>query len=424
MITELLRRIILGKKERFLFKGYQNGLVDFNSIDRETGIYIHIPFCQTICPYCPYNKIIYDKNKALAYKEALIQELSLYKEYLVNKNISSVYIGGGTPTLLLSELIEIIQFIRDNFNFKGDIGIEVHPNEANAEVFSTLVDIGINLISLGVQTFNNQALKNIGRNYSALDIEHALSLIKDYNFKCVDIDIMTNLPGQTIEDIKYDLEKIYSYDIDQLSIYPMIIFPMTKIGKDIKQKSISRFSEFQERYILKVIDETSQNYGYHRTSVWTYGKSHHNRYTSVTRESFVGFGAGATSLYGDYFYLNTFDVDEYINAVKHQRIPINLVNVMNEREKMIFWIFWRCYEGTIDMQRFHELFDKDLDKEFKLLINLLKLLRITKKQGTEIKLTDWGRFAYHYTEKQYSIHYLNHLWENSMKQPWIKEIQI
>lgn len=423
MITDLFRRII-GKKDKFLFKGYQEKMVDFNTIDHETGIYIHIPFCQTLCPYCPYNKVLYDRNKALAYKEALLQELILYQKYISNKNITSVYIGGGTPTLLLSELREILAFIRDNYHFQGDIGIEIHPHDASEALFRELERLGINLISLGVQTFNDQILKQLGRNYRSHDIDQMLSMVNHFHFKCVDVDIMTNLPGQTMEDIIYDLQRVYSYKIDQLSIYPLIIFPLTNLGKQIKQKGLRRFTEIQEGKILNLIDTISQEHGYERSSVWTYCKDQHNRYTSVTRESFIGLGAGATSLFGNYFYLNTFHVDEYIRALQQKRMPINLVNTMNKREKMIFWIFWRCYDGVINTQRFHQLFDENIEKEFRLLFGLLKLFRLCNKQGSNYLLTDWGRFAYHYVEKQYSLHYLNHLWAESMHQPWIEEIKL
>ena len=117
-------------------------------------------------------------------------------------------------------------------------------------------------------------------------------------------------------------------------------------------------------------------------------------------------------------------MDEYIRALKEKRLPINLVSTMNAREQMIFWIFWRCYDGMIDARAFQTRFNKDPEQEFKLLFRLLKILGITKKQGSQIILTDWGRWAYHYVEKQYSLHYLNHLWEQSMKHPWIDEIKI
>ncbi|GAA0179555.1 radical SAM family heme chaperone HemW [Clostridium sediminicola] len=424
MITDLLSRIILGKKDKFIFKGYESRMIDFSRIEEEIGIYIHIPFCKSICPYCPYNKVVYEKNMAEKYVEALLKEFNLYKDEIQNKKITSIYFGGGTPTLVAKELIEFIQYIKKTISFDGDIGMEVYPSQVNTNLLNTLKELGVNMISLGVQTFDDDILKFLGRNYTAKDIDIAIKLIKSYGFKCVDIDIMSNLPGQSIEQIEYDLKKVYSYGIDQLSIYPLIVFPLTNMSKVINDRGLSRFNEFQEINILKLIDAISSEYGYKRNSVWTYGKEDNNRYTSVTRESFIGLGAGASSLFGDYFYLNTFNVDEYIKAVNEKKKPINLVNVMNEKEKMIFWIFWRCYDGVIDENRFKELFGKDMKKEFRLLFTALKFLRMSKQQQNKLVLTNFGRYAYHYVEKQYSIHYLNKLWQSSMEKAWIEEIKI
>ncbi len=110
---------------------------------------------------------------------------------------------------------------------------------------------------------------------------------------------------------------------------------------------------FTGEKILGLIDEVSRKNGYKRSSVWTYGKDGGNRYTSVTRESFVGIGAGASSLIDGYFYLNTFSVGEYIKALGKGKLPINMVNRMSKREKMIFRVFWRCYDGVIDGNSLH-----------------------------------------------------------------------
>jgi oxygen-independent coproporphyrinogen-3 oxidase len=424
MITDLMRRAILGKKDKFLFESYREGLVDFGGINSGTGLYIHIPFCKKICPFCPYNKTIYKKDTARRYKQALVNELRLYGRVLQNKSITSVYIGGGTPTLMADELKEILEFIQSSFNFTGDIGIEVHPSEADDKLFSDLRQMGVNLVSLGVQTFNDEILDFLGRGYESAEAEKALSLVRKHGFKCVDVDIMTNLPGQTVEDIKHDIEKVYSYDIDQLSVYPLIIFPMTKMGGAIKESGLSRLSGLYEKKILGIIDGISREKGYYRSSVWTYGRKYSRRYTSVTRESFIGIGAGASSLAGEHFYLNTFSVEEYIKALEHGKLPINLVNRMSEKERMIFWIFWRCYDGVIDGSRFTRLYNADLKKEFPLLFTLLKVLGMAKESGGKFLLTERGRYAYHLVEKQYSVRYLNDLWQASMNRPWIEEIRL
>lgn len=424
MITDLLRRTILGKKEKFMFRRYGEGMIDFNRIDKETGIYIHIPFCRSLCPYCPYNKTLYEEEKAKAYKKALIKELALYQEKLQDRRITSIYFGGGTPTLLITEIKEIVNYVKKNYSFRGDVGIEIHPKEVNHHLLKDLKEIGVNMVSLGVQTFKEDILQFLGRGYGIEEIEKALTTIKEHDFQCVDIDIMTNLPGQTLEDIQFDLKKVYSYEINQLSIYPLIIFPMTKMDRIIKEKKLNRFGELEEKKILEMIDKISKEAGYESSSIWTYSKNKDNRYTSVTRESFVGFGAGASSHFGNYFYLNTFDVEAYIETLEMGSLPINIVNEMTEKEKMVFWIFWRCYDGVIDEESFQKLFQKEMKREFRLLFSLLRALGMATKEGKKYVLTQLGRFAFHFVEKQYSIYYLNNLWHQSMQQPWIEEVEI
>ncbi len=424
MVTSILRRSILGKKDKFLFKRYREGSIDFDSIKDGIGLYVHIPFCSSICPYCPYNKILYDKRKADLYKGALMKEIDMFRDRVGNKKISSLYFGGGTPGLLVDEIGELVDYIRENYGFNGDIGIELHPKGLSPQILGQLKEMGVNMISLGVQTFREDILKFLGRDYGIKDIEEAINLIKSYEFQCVDIDIMTNLPNQSLEDIERDVKKAYSYGVDQLSIYPLIVFPMTKLDKIIRDNQIIRFSGLEERKILQVIDSISEKAAYKRTSIWTYSKDRKNRYSSVTRENFIGFGAGASSHFDNYFYLNTFNVDAYIEALDRGDLAINLVNYMTDREKMIFWIFWRSYDGLIEGDRFKVLFKKDMEEEFKLLFFLFKFLNMAKKKGDKYILTERGRFAYHLVEKQYSIHYLNYLWERSMLDPWIQEVRI
>ncbi|MDR3600159.1 MAG: coproporphyrinogen III oxidase family protein, partial [Desulfosporosinus sp.] len=142
------------------------------------------------------------------------------------------------------------------------------------------------------------------------------------------------------------------------------------------------------------------------------------------RERFLGLGASATSLYSMYFYLNTFDVEEYIKAIENGRKPISLVNHMNDREQQVFWLFWRCYDMSISRKRFSELFGKSLNKEFRSMVSGLKILGLAKEQGGDLRLTQLGSFCYHFVEKQYSLRYLNNLWDASRQEPWPKRLEL
>ncbi len=421
MLTKILRQFIAKKKGPFIFRAYDDNIC-FTSIPENIGLYIHIPFCQTLCHYCPYNKTIYDAEQAGKYQKALLLELSLLKEYLTHKQITSIYIGGGTPTLMLPQLGEIVAWIRKNLGFKGDLGIEIYPRDIDQDILTQLREMGINLISIGVQTFNDRLLQFLGRRYTGREARKAVELITESDFECVDVDIMFNLPDQDLDDIERDISICYKADIDQISIYPLIIFPLTPLHEEIKGQGLHTYNFLQEYSILKKIEKLSAQWDYVKTSIWTYGKRSTKRYTSVTRESFIGVGAGATSLFSNYFYLNTFNTGAYIRKLQQGQLPINLVNEMSARERMAFWLFWRCYETCIDTKRFEELFGKEFSREFPLLEKGLLVSGLAKKSGNSIKLTGFGAYLYHLLEKHYSLTYLNDMWAACMANPWLEEM--
>lgn len=424
MLTKALRLIVAHKPDKYSFVPFDGSGIDFFSLPQELGLYIHIPFCRSICPYCPYNKILYDKALANQYYTAILNEFELYLPFLKGKELTSIYIGGGTPTLMIEQLTLLLSKIKSQTGFNGDIGIEIHPHEAKPEIFAKVKQANINLVSIGVQSFNSSSLCFLERGYDSEKSHQAVMHAIGAKFDTVDIDLMYNIPGQTEKDIKEDLTSCLLYGVDQVSIYPLIIFPLTPLHEKMLSTNTQRFSEIEEYKLQKTLDKIATSFGYERTSIWTYAKKNTKRYTSVTRETFLGLGASATSLYNDYFYLNTFSVEDYIKTVGAKRFPISLVNYMNTREKQVFWLFWRCYDTVIPRQKFCELFGTSLDKNFPLLVSILKLCGLAKDDGATLKLTGLGSFCYHFIEKQYSLKYLNALWEESMKNSWPKRLDL
>lgn len=423
MLTGFLRRIIAKKKRPFYFGKYSDN-IDFTRVPDKTGLYIHIPFCRSICSFCPYNKVKYDAGLAHAYAQALFTELQLLKAVLPVRAIDSIYIGGGTPILMLDELTELLAWIRGNIAAASNIGIELHPLEATLPLLRRVKGAGINMVSLGIQSFDDLRLKELGRNYSGSQARAALARTVAMGFDCVDADIMFNLPNQTAADIEQDVSLCLRAGVDQLSAYPLIVFPLTPLGQHLKQLKARRFSSWQEYGILQRIEAVAERLGYCRTSVWTYGREKGPKYTSVTRESFVGVGAGATSQFGNFFYLNTFNVQAYIERVNQGVLPINLVTAMNQREEMAYWLFWRCYENVIDLGRFKQKFGVCLREEFPHIRNLARLTGLAREEGNSFKLTERGMFLYHLIEKHYSTSYLNDMWAASMKQPWLDSFSL
>lgn len=423
MLTKMLRRVVAKKKRPFFFQRY-NSNVDFAAAPDDVGLYIHIPFCTALCPYCPYNKMEYDARLARGYRTALLRELGLLKELLPRKKFRSIYVGGGTPTLMLDEVAELLGWVRQQFGPVDNIGIEVHPQQAGPHVLEKIKAAGINMVSLGIQSFDDRKLKELGRNYSGSEALGALEAAVGASFDCVDADIMYNLPNQTVASVERDVSLCLQAGVDQLSVYPLIVFPLTALHRRLQRRKVRRFSPLQEYRVLKNIDAVAKSHGYARASVWTYCRPNAPKYTSVTRESFVGVGAGAASQFGNYFYLNTFDVRAYIERASQGRLPINLVNVMGRRELMAYWLFWRCYESAIDLDRFYQLFGVRLQDQFPLLHRLARLARLARKEGNCLQLTPAGLYFYHLLEKHYSLTYLNDMWAASMGQPWLDKVSL
>jgi len=354
----------------------------------------------------------------------MLKEIELYRPFLKGKRISSIYIGGGTPFLMISEITRILEKMKSKFHFEGDAGMEIHPREATPGCLAAVKKAGINLVSVGVQSFHPASLNFLERGYKAEDSHRAVVNTLHAGFDAVDADLMYNIPGQMVADIENDFETCLSYGVDQVSVYPLIVFPLTSLQQKIKLTGARRFSEMKEYKIRRSLDQVAAAHGYEQTSIWTYGKKGAKRYTSVTRDTFLGVGASAASLYDKYFYLNTFDAKEYVKALDSGRFPISLVNTMSPRERQVFWLFWRCYDTVISRRQFSSLFGASLDKTFPMLVAALKLMGMARDCGETLKLTGFGSFCYHFVEKQYSLKYLNNLWDASRREPWPKRLEL
>jgi coproporphyrinogen III oxidase-like Fe-S oxidoreductase len=157
MITNILKLLFTRSFNPFIFTNQHNSELDLDV--PELGIYVHIPFCTTICSFCPYNKVKYNKSLAASYKDALIKEINMIGALNKKMNkITSVYFGGGSPALMLEELSDILAALRNNFNIKSNIGIELHPRDVNEETLLKLKSIGFDMVSIGIQSFQEKCL--------------------------------------------------------------------------------------------------------------------------------------------------------------------------------------------------------------------------------------------------------------------------
>lgn len=420
IITKAIRHYLVGSKQEFIFKQVDD--IKLPSIEK-IDLYIHIPFCKNKCPYCPYNKIMYDKNLVRPYLKAILAEIEQYYNRLGRIEVSSIYIGGGTPTNLIDELGVILGKIREHFNITGNICIETTPSDLNEETVSKLVSYGINLVSLGVQSFDDKYLQLIGRNYKASILYPVIELLLSSNFKSINIDLMFALPDQKVEEVILDLKKAISSGVNQITLYPLFTFPYSTVGKYLNLKRIKMPNIIKRKKMYYAIHDFCIDNGFKRVSVWGFNRGEFPRYSSVTRDNYIGFGAGAGSHIPGIFYLNTFSVKEYIKTYSNDKLPVALKMDFTDSMTRYYWLYWRLYDTYIPKGQLFKLFGKK-DKNIQLLLWLIRTLKLGEEDVENIFLSKRGAFWLHLIQNYFVLNYIDKIWSIAMKEPWPKEIKI
>ena len=288
----------------------------------ELGIYIHIPFCIKKCYYCDFisypNKFDWQEK----YIKKIKEEIQAQKQVLEKYNITTIYIGGGTPSSIESKYIEEIlkeikKYIKQKpLNAKKqEITIEVNPGTVTKEKLESYKKTGVNRISIGLQTTNNKLLKQIGRIHNLEDFEKSYKLIKEAGFENINIDLMIGLPDQTIEDIKKSIEKIINLKPKHISVYSLIIEENTKFEKMLEEKKLNLPSEEEERYQYHYVKNKLELAGYTHYEISNFAingcESKHNLNCWEQKE-YIGFGIAAHSYIDKIRMSNTINLEEYL----------------------------------------------------------------------------------------------------------------
>ena len=394
----------------------------FQDID-EFGLYLHIPFCRQICPYCPYNKEIYHPEVAEKYTEAVKKEIDIYAELIGNRPVTSFYIGGGTPTTMLyNGLDKILEHVFEAFNMQCDIHMESHPNDLTLDNLKAISSLGVEHLSMGVEALQDHHLKALRRPYSVKQVMTAVNRAVGNGFKCVNADFIFALPNQTYNEVEQAGHALVEMGVDQVAAYPLFRFPYTKMGRTAR-KSNNNSSIFKRREMLGILERIFYGAGFERTSVWAFTRPGVPKYCSVTVPLYVGLGASGGSYLKDVFYLNTFNVAEYIKALENGRMPIALSLDLTENMQMAGWLYWRIYETRFKRSDFRRRFGKEFDRAYGKYIRLFALLGFLKKDdGDEIDLSDNGTYWLHVLQDLFSIEYISQLWGTSKQEPWPERV--
>lgn len=387
------------------------------------GLYLHIPFCRQICPYCPYNKELYRPAVAERYTNAVLCEIDRYGAIAGRRPVTSFYIGGGTPTTMLhSGLATILEKIYRTFNMQCGIHMESHPNDLSAANLETIASMGVEHLSVGLEALQDRHLRALCRPYTAAEARAAIARATGQGFKCVNVDLIFALPDQTHAELRQAAKTLVELGVDQIAAYPLFTFPYTKWPQLARRYRYRGYNLWQKRRMLRVLEQTLYAAGYERTSVWAFTRAGSPRYCSVTVPLYLGLGASAGSYLRDIFYLNTFNVGEYIRALAAGQLPIALSLELSKRMQMAGWLYWRIYETRFKKRDFERRFHEGFDAVYGRYMRLFACLGLLTERVDEIRLTDAGAYWLHALQDLFSIDYVSRLWGTSQENPWPREV--
>lgn len=406
LLTTLLRATLVRTLRPFVFHStdHSAGLdIDVPHL----GAYVHVPFCESLCPFCPYHKVAFGDGRLMpSYLDAVEREIDAT---LAGKEtrLTSVYFGGGSPALAGSGIGRILTAIRRHAEIDGGVGVELHPRDVNHATVEVLRDAGVTMVSLGVQSFDPDLLVGLGRLGDPAESEAALKMLAAAGFDAVDVDLIFGIPGQDGDALTKDFGRAVALGATQVSAYPFIEFSYT----ELRQRPAP---ERHKRKLMADLLSAAGANGFERGSVWTFWRKGTPAYSSVTRDNFIGFGPSATTLLRDQFKVNIFDVTGYAEAVMSGGSPTAYTLRFSPRSRQAYWLFWSCYNMDVRRRRFRELFGEDLDGTFGGSLRLACRLGIAANTEAGYTLTSRGAYLYHVIEQIYTHQYIERTWRASM----------
>lgn len=357
------------------------------------GIYIHIPFCIKKCLYCDFLSFSGCENVFGDYTKALCSEIREFKAEISDRKVTSVFAGGGTPSLLPSKLMgDILDTLTDTFNVdnSAEITIEANPGTVTAVSLKDYRYMGINRISMGLQAWQNRLLKTVGRIHTSEKFVESYRLAREAGFKNINADIMFSLPGQTMTDIKETLENLTALEPEHISAYSLIVEDGTKLKRLCDRGVYALPDEDADREMSTYVTDFLTEKGYNRYEISNFSKngfeSRHNSLYWRTYE-YKGFGLGAHSYINGERYHNICDMNRYLKGDFAKEDTERLA--LNDKMSEFMFMGMRMTEG-VSRTEFKRRFGCGMDSVFGDAIKKYVGLELIEDKRERICLTERG----------------------------------
>ena len=364
-------------------------------IKNKIGIYVHIPFCKKKCDYCDFISYCGKDDLIEKYVDSVKKEIEHVK---IKSEITTIYIGGGTPSYIDSKfIVQILEKIKEkNVAQDAEITIEVNPGTVTQEKLQDYIDCGINRISIGLQTTNDELLKQIGRIHNYEQFLETYKMAKKVGFKNINVDLMLGLPNQRIIDLKESLENVLKLAPKHISVYSLIVEEGTPIANKIENGKLKLPDDELERNMYWYVKNTLELNGYKHYEISNFAKkgyeSKHNM-NCWNQMEYVGIGSGAHSYRDITRYSNTEDIKEYIKNVQKGEFEKNRIIHEIQKEEDSKKEFMLLGLRKIDGIKISEFKNKFGDNPIYLYRNELKKLSDEKLiiiQDDNIRLSNKG----------------------------------
>ncbi len=364
---------------------------------KDLGLYIHIPFCIKKCAYCDFLSWSGDKDQKEEYVRDLEQEIRSYKTFAADYQVSTVYFGGGTPSILKTGQIErIMEALRQTFRIekKAEITLEMNPGTARKEKLKVYRQLGINRLSIGIQSVKNENLKLLGRIHTYEDFLESYHMAREAGFDNISGDLISSLPGQTLEEWKEELEILIRTPLEHLSVYQLIIEEGTEFYERYGEHEELLPDDETSREIYLWTGEYLENQGFRQYEISNYARagkeSRHNlRYWE--RKDYLGLGLGAASMIRNMRMSNTRDWEKYRTGCRDPRKIREEVEFLEEPRQIEEFMFLGLRKTRgVSRKEFRRTFGKDLDLIYEKTLKKYLENGMLQESGDRIFLSEEG----------------------------------
>jgi len=378
-----------GKK----FLGF-TGDVDLSRIASEgvtrgdrVSLYIHIPFCRTLCPFCCFNRYLFREDQARSYFADLRKEVGMYAS--LGFKFNDFYFGGGTPTVLMDELACFINYLRSKFEVKR-ISLETTPRELTPETIAQLQESGVNRLSVGVQSFDNTLLKAMGRTlFRGEDSIKKLRLAQG-KFDTVNVDLMFNFPTQTPEQFHTDVKIFKDLAADQATFYPLMPSPhkLDALTRKFRKVDTSREKQFYNIILSELLDS-----GYKASTAWCFSRGDLmiDEYI-IDYDDYIGVGAGSVGFLGGDFLVNSFSLEGYQRLISGGRLPIVRMRRLSATEHYRYYMLTRFFGMGLNTTQFKQRFGADIHAKLWAELLFFKAAGIIREKDGRLLINRQGMY--------------------------------